>query len=58
MTYSATLNYLYKQLPMFHRLGAIAYKADLNNTNNICKFLNYPEKNLSRCILQVQMVRK
>ena len=44
MTYSATLNYLYKQLPMFHRLGAIAYKADLNNTNNICKFLNYPEK--------------
>ncbi|MBC7864083.1 MAG: bifunctional folylpolyglutamate synthase/dihydrofolate synthase, partial [Bacteroidia bacterium] len=44
MNYSATLNYLYEQLPMFHRIGAAAYKADLDNTLAICKFLKHPEK--------------
>jgi len=44
MNYKQTLDYLYKQLPMFHRIGAAAYKADLNNTIAICKLLNHPEK--------------
>jgi dihydrofolate synthase/folylpolyglutamate synthase len=44
MTYQETLDYLYKQLPMFHRIGAAAYKADLNNTLQICELLNHPEK--------------
>ena len=44
MTYQQTLDYLYKQLPMFHRIGAAAYKADLNNTIAICKILGNPEK--------------
>ncbi|HXB40427.1 MAG TPA: Mur ligase family protein [Bacteroidia bacterium] len=43
MTYKQTLDYLYKQLPMFHRIGAAAYKADLNNTYAICKLLKNPE---------------
>ncbi len=43
MTYKQTLQYLYKQLPMFHRIGAAAYKADLNNTYAICKLLKNPE---------------
>ena len=35
MTYKETLDYLFAQLPMFHRIGAAAYKADLNNTHAI-----------------------
>src|SRR6266700_2588699 len=44
MTYPQTLRYLYSQLPMFHRIGAAAYKADLKNTLALCKLLNHPEK--------------
>ena len=29
MTYDETLDYMYAQLPMYHRIGAAAYKADL-----------------------------
>src|ERR1700758_5136501 len=43
MNYKQTLDYLYKQLPMFQRIGAAAYKADLNNTLAICKLLGNPE---------------
>src|SRR5690348_12136311 len=43
MTYRETLDYLYEQLPMFHRIGAAAYKADLKNTLAICELLNHPE---------------
>jgi dihydrofolate synthase/folylpolyglutamate synthase len=44
MTYQHTLDYLFSQLPMFHRIGAAAYKADLNNTISLCKILGNPEK--------------
>lgn len=43
MTYQQTLDYLYSQLPMFQRVGAAAYKADLNNTITLCKLLDNPE---------------
>jgi dihydrofolate synthase/folylpolyglutamate synthase len=42
-TYSETLDYLYEQLPMFHRIGAAAYKADLDNTHRIAELLDHPE---------------
>jgi len=45
MTYQQTLDYFYSQLPMFHRVGAAAYKADLNNTIAICNLLNNPQNN-------------
>ena len=44
MNYKKTLEYLYSQLPMFQRIGAAAYKADLSNTHAICKLLGDPEK--------------
>jgi dihydrofolate synthase/folylpolyglutamate synthase len=44
MTYPKTLAYLFNQLPMFHRIGAAAYKADLSNTLALCKILGNPEK--------------
>ena len=44
MNYRQTLDYLYSQLPMFHRVGSAAYKANLDNTIAICKLLGNPEK--------------
>ena len=43
MNYQQTIEYLYSQLPMFSRIGAIAYKADLHNTIELCKALNDPQ---------------
>jgi dihydrofolate synthase/folylpolyglutamate synthase len=45
MNYQQTLDYLYSCLPMFHRVGAAAYKADLSNTIEICAALGNPENN-------------
>ncbi len=42
--YLSTLDYLYKNLPMFQRVGAVAYKADLINTIRLCKALGNPEQ--------------
>jgi dihydrofolate synthase/folylpolyglutamate synthase len=44
MNYKQTLAYLFSQLPMFHRIGAAAYKADLSNTVALCQMLGNPEK--------------
>ena len=43
MNYQQTIEYLYSQLPMYSRIGAIAYKADLHNTIELCKALNDPQ---------------
>ncbi|MDJ1469450.1 bifunctional folylpolyglutamate synthase/dihydrofolate synthase [Xanthocytophaga flava] len=44
MTYQQTIEYLYSRLPVFHRIGKAAYKADLNNTLALCKHLGNPER--------------
>lgn len=49
MTYQQTLDYLFTKLPMYQRVGAAAYKADLNNTLAICKALGNPEKKI-KCV--------
>src|SRR5471030_1315885 len=43
MNYSETLDYLYAQLPMFTRVGASAFKANLNNTIALCDLLDNPQ---------------
>ncbi|MCZ4408073.1 bifunctional folylpolyglutamate synthase/dihydrofolate synthase [Cryomorphaceae bacterium 1068] len=43
MTYSETVDYLFSQLPMFQRVGAAAYKADLSNTLAICEIYDNPQ---------------
>lgn len=43
MSYIETINYLFSRLPMFSRIGAAAYKADLTNTIRLCEFLNNPQ---------------
>ncbi len=44
MNYQQTLDFLYSQLPMFHRIGAAAYKANLDNTWALANHLGNPEK--------------
>ena len=44
MTYQETIDHLYAHLPMFSRVGAIAYKEDLHNTIALCKALGDPHK--------------
>lgn len=43
MDYQQTLDYLYAQLPMFHRIGPAAYKANLDNTLALAQYLGNPE---------------
>jgi dihydrofolate synthase/folylpolyglutamate synthase len=49
MNYQQTLEYLYARLPMFQRIGAAAYKADLDNTLKIAEALGKPQQKL-KCI--------
>ena len=44
MNYQETLDYLFNALPMFQRVGASAFKKDLNNTLALCSHLGNPEK--------------
>ncbi len=43
MTYAQTLDFLYHRLPMFSRIGGIAYKKDITNTVALCEALGNPQ---------------
>lgn len=43
MTYEACLDYLYQQLPMFQRIGNIAFKKSLDNIIALCDALGQPQ---------------
>jgi dihydrofolate synthase / folylpolyglutamate synthase len=49
MTYGEVLDYLFAQLPMFHRIGPAAYKPDLSNTIALCNLIGNPQNTL-RCV--------
>lgn len=40
--YQQTIDYLFHRLPMFSRLGAAAFKADLTNTIKLCEAVGNP----------------
>jgi len=42
MTYQQTIAYLFKMLPMFSRMGSVAFKKDLTNTLALCEALDNP----------------
>lgn len=44
LTYQATLDFLYQQLPAFSRIGPAAYKGSLDNTIALCQVLQHPER--------------
>jgi dihydrofolate synthase / folylpolyglutamate synthase len=43
MNYQETIDYLYSQLPLFTRVGSSAYKANLDNTLELCRRLDNPQ---------------
>jgi len=43
MTYQECLDYLYQQLPMFHRIGNAAFKKSLDNIIALCDALGQPQ---------------
>ena len=45
MTYQETLEWMFNKLPMYQRIGAAAYKADLNNTIQLLNLLDNPHHN-------------
>ena len=44
MTYQETLDYMFAQLPMYQRIGAAAYKANLDNTIELDNLVGNPHK--------------
>jgi dihydrofolate synthase/folylpolyglutamate synthase len=42
-TYSQALQYIYNKLPMYQRVGPIAYKKDLTNTIRLCEASGNPQ---------------
>lgn len=49
MTFFEATNYLFAQLPMYHKVGSLAYKPGLQNINLLCKNLGMPQ-NKFKCI--------
>lgn len=44
MNYQKTLDYIYRSLPMYQRIGGAAYKADLDNTNLLDAHFGHPHR--------------
>jgi dihydrofolate synthase/folylpolyglutamate synthase len=42
MTYKETLDFLFSQLPAYHRIGSAAYKNDLNTTIALDEYFKHP----------------
>jgi dihydrofolate synthase/folylpolyglutamate synthase len=44
MNYQETIEYLYAQLPVYHRIGKAAYKGNLNNSIALDQYFGHPHK--------------
>lgn len=44
MTYAETIEFLYNSLPVFHRIGGPAYKANLLNTMEMDDYFSHPHR--------------
>lgn len=46
MNYKETLEFLFRALPMFSKIGESAYKKDLTNTLKLCEFIGNPQNKI------------
>ena len=46
MNYSETIDYLFSMLPMYQRVGPMAFKKDLTNTLDLCEHIGNPHQQL------------
>jgi len=44
VNYKNTLDWLFEQLPMYQRKGALAYKKDVSNITLLAQYLNHPQR--------------
>jgi dihydrofolate synthase/folylpolyglutamate synthase len=44
VTYEQTLDYLYTKLPMYQRIGTVAFKKDLTNIIKLCDAIGNPQR--------------
>ncbi|NJW53901.1 bifunctional folylpolyglutamate synthase/dihydrofolate synthase [Salinimicrobium oceani] len=44
MTYSETVEWMFRQLPMYQQVGSKAYKVDLSNINKLVTHLDHPHE--------------
>src|ERR1035437_7976757 len=44
MTYDETIAYMFNQLPMFHRIGKSAYKANLDTAQSFDQYFDFPHR--------------
>lgn len=44
MDFKDTLEYMYNLLPMYQRVGKVAFKKDLTNTIKLCEYLGNPQE--------------
>ena len=49
MNYEQTIDYLFTRLPLFSRIGAAAYKPNLDNTIRLCESLDNPAYKIQIC---------
>jgi dihydrofolate synthase/folylpolyglutamate synthase len=47
LSYQDALKFLYENLPMFQRIGAVAFKKDLTNTLKLCYLLGNPQQSFN-----------
>ncbi|MDP4210328.1 MAG: folylpolyglutamate synthase/dihydrofolate synthase family protein [Bacteroidota bacterium] len=45
MIYSEVIDYMYSQLPMFHRIGKAAFKSGLDNALHLDSYFKFPHRN-------------
>lgn len=45
MNYKDAVHWMFQQLPMYQNKGKTAYKANLDNTHRLSKYLNHPHQN-------------
>ena len=45
MNYKEATKFLFNSLPMYQRIGKIAYKKDIGNIKIACEEFNQPQKN-------------
>ena len=45
MNYKEATEFLFNSLPMYQRIGKIAYKKDIGNIKIACKEFNHPQNN-------------
>ena len=54
VTYLEAIDFLFRSLPMYQRIGKAAYKANLDNTMELDRYFGHPHRNRVPCLFHGQ----